>query len=63
MDARLLLDVEEAADRLGIKRTLFYELVRRGEVASVKVGRLRRVPVQALDAYVQRLVAEQANEA
>lgn len=51
----LLLRVEEAATRLGIARTKMYELVSSGEVESVRVGRLRRVPVACLDEYVDRL--------
>lgn len=52
---RLVLTVEEAADRLGIGRTLMYALVSAGEVESVRIGRLRRVPTDALDDYVLRL--------
>ena len=38
-----LLFVSEAAVWLGIGRTLTYELVQRGELPSVKLGRLVRV--------------------
>ncbi len=48
----VLLTVEEAAERLRIGRTTMYALVSSGAVESVKVGRLRRVPVEAVDAYV-----------
>lgn len=51
-DDRLLLTVEEAADRLGIGRSLMYELIGRGEIASIRVGRLRRVPMESLSEYV-----------
>ncbi len=51
----LLLRVEEAASRLGIARTLMYQLVRTGEVESVRVGRLRRIPVACLQEYVDDL--------
>ena len=54
-DGVLLLRVEEAAERLGIARTLMYQLVRKNEVESVRVGRLRRIPVRALEEYVARL--------
>jgi excisionase family DNA binding protein len=54
-DDVLLLRVEEAADRLGIARTMMFGLVRKGEVQSVRVGRLRRVPVACLEEYVDRL--------
>lgn len=54
---RLLLRMEEAAERLGIGRTLMYQLVSRGDVESVPVGRLRRIPSECLDEYVVRLRA------
>jgi excisionase family DNA binding protein len=52
---RLVLTIEEAAERLGIGRTLMYALVSAGEVESVRIGRLRRVPVDALETYVATL--------
>ncbi|GEN80647.1 hypothetical protein AFE02nite_23810 [Actinotalea fermentans] len=54
-DERLLLTVVEAAHRLGIGRTLMYELINSGAVLSVQVGRLRRVPAAALARYVAAL--------
>lgn len=52
---RIVLTVEEAADRLRIGRTLMYALVSAGEVESVRIGRLRRIPTDALDSYLLRL--------
>ncbi|MFD5084250.1 helix-turn-helix domain-containing protein [Kitasatospora sp. NPDC058406] len=46
------LTVEEAARRLGVGRTTMYALVASGEVPSVTIGRLRRVPAEALSEYV-----------
>ena len=57
-EPRLLLRVEEAADRLGIGRSLMYRLVLSGAVESVPVGRLRRIPSECLREYVDRLRAE-----
>ncbi len=54
---RIVLTVEEAAELLGIGRTLMYALVTAGEVESVRIGRLRRIPTDALDSYVLRLRA------
>ncbi|MEU2083138.1 excisionase family DNA-binding protein [Streptomyces albus] len=51
----VLLTVEEAARRLSIGRTLCYRLIRTGELESVPVGRLRRVPAAAVDEYATRL--------
>jgi len=55
--ARLLLTVEEAAKRLGVGRTLMYTLVKDGEVESVQIGRLRRIPADALFRYLEQLRA------
>ncbi len=46
------LTVEEAARRLGVGRTTMYALVSSGEIPSVTVGRLRRVPAEALKEFV-----------
>ena len=54
---RLLLTVEEAAERIGICRSKMFKLIRQGDVKSVKVGRLRRVTPAALQDFVQQLSA------
>lgn len=54
---RIVLTIEEAAECLGIGRTLMYALVTAGEVESVRIGRLRRIPTDALDRYVSELRA------
>ena len=56
-EEQLLLRVEEAAARLGIGRSLMYRLVLSGEVESVHVGRLRRIPAECLAEHVARLRA------
>ena len=53
----LLLTIREVAERLGCGRTFVYELISSGELETVKLGRLRRVPVAALDALIERLRA------
>ena len=52
---RIILTVEEAAETLCIGRTTMYALIAAGDVESVRIGRLRRIPAQALEAYVERL--------
>lgn len=54
---RVLLTVEEVAQRLGVGRTTAYSLVRNGEIESVHIGRLRRIPKEAVDNYAARLTA------
>lgn len=53
--SKLLLTVKEAAYRLQMCERRMWTLVGRGIVRSVKDGRLRRVPVSALDEYVGTL--------
>ena len=54
---QLLLRPTEAAQRLGIGRTKVYELMRSGQLRSVKVGGARRVSATALVDFVARLDA------
>jgi excisionase family DNA binding protein len=61
MPERVLLTVEEAAERLHIGKTKTYALVKSGAIESVLIGRLRRIHVDAVNAYAARLVAEQKN--
>ncbi len=55
---KLLLSVEEAADLLGVSRTTVYDLLRTRTLGSVRIGRCRRISLDALRAYVERLPAE-----
>ncbi len=55
---RLLLTVEEAAQRLGIGKTLAWELVWNGELPSVRLGRCVRIPLAALEEWIAQRVAE-----
>lgn len=52
---RLLLRIEEAAQRMGIGRSLMYQMVLSGRVESVHVGRLRRIPAECLEEAVAQL--------
>jgi excisionase family DNA binding protein len=51
-DDRLVYTVAEAGDLLGISRAFAYELVARGELPVVRLGRRRLVPKVALLALV-----------
>ncbi|MPZ51027.1 MAG: helix-turn-helix domain-containing protein [Dehalococcoidia bacterium] len=59
MDDKLLLTVDEAAQRLGIGRSHAYIYVLRGEIPSVKLGRSRRVPLEALQEFIEKLRSDQ----
>ncbi len=49
---RRLLTVAEARDELRLGATKFAELLASGELASIRVGRRRLVPVHAIDDYI-----------
>lgn len=50
---KILLKPVEAAEVLGIGRTRTYELLATGELPSVRIGRSIRVPVVALNRWVE----------
>lgn len=54
VNERLLLTVEEAAQHLGIGRTLAWQLVQKGELPVVRLGRCVRVPRRALEEWIAR---------
>lgn len=53
--SRLLYSVDEAADLLGIGRTFTFRLLATGEIDSLKIGRRRMIPSEALERYIERL--------
>lgn len=57
---KLLYPPTEAATMLGLGRSKIYELLASGELESVKIGKARRVPAEALEDYVRRLRATAA---
>jgi excisionase family DNA binding protein len=52
---RSLLTVEKAAKQLSIGRTTMYALIKAGEITTVRIGHLRRVPSDAITAYINQL--------
>ena len=58
----LLVSVDEAAGMLGIGRTTLYELIRRGDVRPIRIGRCVRIPQRELEAFVERLVGDSRND-
>jgi excisionase family DNA binding protein len=57
---KLLLTPDEAAAALGVGRTLLYELLMSKEIMSLKLGRVRRVPMTSLVEYIAKRVSEAA---
>jgi len=52
---KLLLTVDETAELLSVTRWKVFELIRREELRSAKIGGLRRIPVKAVQEYVDGL--------
>ena len=55
MAEELLVTVVEAARRLSIARSHLYQHLQRGTLASVRIGRARRIQVGELEAFVERM--------
>ena len=53
-----LYRAEEVAEVLNVGRTKVFDLIRSGQLASVKVGGSRRITEQAMDDYIVRLCHE-----
>jgi excisionase family DNA binding protein len=56
----LLHRIESAAEQIGVGRSTLYELIARGEVKTVHIGRRALVTDDSLRAFVDRLLAEQS---
>lgn len=56
----LLLKAEEVADELRMSRATVYEMMRTGELASITIGRSRRVARAELVRYVDSLTEDTA---
>ncbi len=51
---QLILTVEEVAQKLRIGRSLAWRLVQEGQIPSVRLGRLVRIPQRELDDWIHR---------
>ena len=54
---KLLVDVDEAAERLSLSVRAVYRLMKNGTLAFVRIGNRRRIAVAALEAYVTAISA------
>ena len=50
---RLLLKAPEVARRLGLARSTVYEMMASGEIMTVRKGRAVRVPVHAIEKWIE----------
>ena len=54
----VLLNVEQAAQALGLGRSKCYELVLKGQLKSLKIGRSRKIPVEAIKEFIRERLDE-----
>lgn len=55
-----LHQIPSACSRLGVGRTMLFELIKNGELDSVRVGRRRLIPESAICAYIAKLTGSAA---
>ena len=60
-EGALLLSAEQCAKLLGLGRTYIFRLLAEGRLESIAVGRRRLIPRAALDAFIARELADQAD--
>lgn len=58
MTDRVTLSVPETAAALGVSDDLVYELIARGELPSIVLGRRKVVPRRAIDMVIDRALAD-----
>ena len=57
-DSRKALKVEDLASALGIGKTSAYRLIRTGAIRHTRIGKLIRIPADAVDEYLHKGAAE-----
>jgi excisionase family DNA binding protein len=62
MTEQLLLTVPEVAGLIGLGRSKVYELIASGAIASVRIGRARRVSRSEIDRFVAALQTDESFE-
>ena len=56
-----LFTVKQIEQKLGLGHTKIYELLRTGELPSIKIGRSRRVTSEGVKDFIARKVKEQSS--
>lgn len=55
---RKVITVQEAATALNVSKGSVYNLVKKGELEAIRIGKLIRIPITALSAYLGYDVAQ-----
>jgi excisionase family DNA binding protein len=58
LDRRLVYEVPEAGEMLGLTRNASYEAAKRGDIPTIRIGRLLRVPRAAFHQMLERAGAK-----
>lgn len=53
-----LLTVLEACQVLRISRWTLYDLIRSRAIETIKIGRIRRIPISSISRYIRRKLSE-----
>ena len=59
MMEKLLLSPEHAAEIMDLPERRIYALLAQGRIRSYKIGKSRRIPMEALLEYIEKLKLEQ----
>jgi excisionase family DNA binding protein len=54
IEESLAVRIPQASQLLGIGRSSVYELINRGELEAIKIGRSTLIPMDALRAFIER---------
>ena len=57
-DRRLVYEVPEAGEMLGLNRNAAYAAAKRGDIPTIRIGKLIREPKLALDRMLERAGAK-----
>ena len=58
VDTNKLMDINEAASILGIKKSTLYALVMRKQITHIKLGKLTRFRLEDIQAYINKNLVE-----
>ena len=58
VEKRLVYDVPEAGEMLGLNRNAAYTAAKRGDIPVIRIGKLLRVPKAAFDQMLERAGAK-----
>jgi excisionase family DNA binding protein len=58
---KILLSPRELVEMTGIGRSTVFKMLQDGQIPSFRVGRLRKIPVEGVRAFVEKQLAAQGN--